>query len=202
MQASNLIFDVGNVLIRWSPLEIVKSFFPLEQNPHDLAVKIFKSQIWFDLNLGKLTEKEAILVYSQHLDLPASTVEALMAAVRESLIPLDGSFELLDELYHQGIPLYSITDNIVEIIDYLKKRYNFFDKFKGVVVSGEIGVLKPSPIIYQTLLDTYNLTPQECIFIDDLEKNILGAKEVGIHGIVFSDAQQCRQELRRLGVPV
>jgi putative hydrolase of the HAD superfamily len=181
---------------------VVKGFFPLEKDPQDLAIRIFKAPIWFDLNLGKLTEKEAIQAYSQFLDLPPSKIEELMDVVRESLIPLEGSFELLDELYEQGVPLYSITDNIVEIIDYLKKRYNFLHKFKGVIVSGEIGVLKPSPIIYQTLLEKYELIPQECIFIDDLEKNIIGAREVGIHGIVFSDAQQCRQELRRLGVHI
>jgi putative hydrolase of the HAD superfamily len=202
MKPNTVIFDIGNVLLRWSPLDVVKIFFPEDEFPHELAVKLFKSPIWFDLNLGKLTEKEAIEIYRQQLDLPKTNFEDLMMAVKESLIPLEGSIELLDELYGQGIPLYSITDNITEIIQFLKARYDFFQKFRGIVVSAEVGVMKPSPIIYRKLIDSHMLKPQESVFIDDLEKNIQGARDVGLQGIHFTDAAQCRLELRRLGLNV
>lgn len=202
MAVKNIVFDVGNVLLRWSPHDIVVNFFEGEKSPQELTLKLFKSPVWFDLNLGKLTVEETIEIYSQQLGIPKARLEDLMVAVMESLVPLEGSVELLDELHKQGIPLYSITDNVVEIMKFLRNRYDFFDKFSGVVVSGELGILKPSPLIYKHLLDSHLLDPKETVFIDDLEKNVKGAQELGLHGIQFTHADQCRSELRALGVLV
>jgi putative hydrolase of the HAD superfamily len=124
----------------------------------------------------------------------------MMDILKDSLIPLDGSFELLEEIYNLGIPLYSITDNVKEIVSFLKTKYNFFDKFIGVAISAHIGVLKPCEKIYQYLLDRYQLVPQDTVFIDDLHANVEGARMVGMKGIHFSDAASCRNELKRLGV--
>lgn len=202
MKIKNIVFDIGNVLLRWAPQDVVRTHFPHEPFPQELTTKIFKSPIWFDLNLGKLTEKEAVQIYSQQLALSDVKLEELLNAAKESLIPLEGSLELLDELYAQKIPLYSITDNVKEIMKFLKSRYDFFYKFSGIVVSADIGVLKPSAAIYQHLINSYHLIPQETVFIDDLVKNVQGAQEVGLHGIHFTDAAHCRIELRRLGVLV
>lgn len=59
----------------------------------------------------------------------------------------------------------------------------FFSLFKGIGVSGELGLLKPDPAIYQALLTAYNLDPKECIFIDDQPCNIAGAQACGIKAI-------------------
>lgn len=202
MQVNNVIFDIGNVLVRWSPLDVVKNFFPDDDSHQELTLKLFKSPVWFDLNLGKLTENEAIEIYSQQFNLPKAQFDELMMAVKQSLVPLEGSIELLEELHRKNVHLYSITDNIKEIMHYLKSRYDFLNKFKGIVVSAEVGVLKPSPVIYQQLIDNHDLKPAESVFIDDLEKNVQGAKDVGLHAIQFTNAERCRQDLRALGLDV
>ncbi|MBM3633457.1 MAG: HAD family phosphatase [Alphaproteobacteria bacterium] len=202
MTIKNIVFDVGNVLIKWSPQDIVRHFFNQERSSDELMLKLFKSSVWFDLNLGKLTEKEVIQIYKKQLGIPEETLENLMIAVRESLVPLEGSIELLEELYDQGYPLYSITDNVIEIVSYLKTRYDFFQKFSGIVVSGEIGALKPSPLPYKTLIESYSLVPEETLFIDDLDKNVMGAQAIGLKGMQFMNAAQCRLDLRDLGVNV
>ena len=200
MTIQNVVFDIGNVLLRWEPQEIVQAHFSDEPFPQELTAKIFKSPIWYDLNLGKLTEKEAIQLYSQQLAIPVAKLEMLMADIKESLTPIDGSLEFLDELHAQGTPLYSITDNVKEIMKFLKAQYSFFHKFSGIAVSAEIGVLKPSALIYQHLIDSYHLIPQETVFIDDLAKNVQGAQDIGLQGIHFTNAAHCRMELQRLGV--
>ncbi len=200
MAVQNIIFDIGNVLVQWAPQHVVQRFFPQEQSPDDLTRKLFKSPVWIDLNLGKLTEKEALQLYHQQLTIPLPTLEKLMIAVKESLMPVEGSFELLDELYRLHLPLYSITDNVKEIITYLKGRYDFFPKFLDMVVSAEVGALKPSAVIYKHLIDTHSLIPQQTVFIDDHLPNIQGAKDMGLQTIHFTTAAQCRAELKSLGV--
>jgi putative hydrolase of the HAD superfamily len=200
MTVKNIVFDVGNVLVKWAPDEITAKAFPGEPSPENLSQRIFKSPIWYDLNLGRLSEVESIKLYNQQLGISIGELEKMMDIVKDSLTPVEGSFELLEEVYRLGIPLYSITDNIKEIVSFLRTKYNFFDKFIGVVVSADIGILKPSEKIYQHLLDQYQLVPGHTVFIDDLFANVEGARRVGMQGIRFSDAAACRDELKRLGV--
>jgi putative hydrolase of the HAD superfamily len=192
----NIVFDIGNVLVKWSPSDIVETLFPEEPDKEALTLKIFKSPIWYDLNLGKLKIDEAIQLYKNELPSHSKQISSLFEVVKESLIPLKGSFELLQKIHETGRPLYSITDNINEIMVYLRARYSFWDKFKGVIVSAEEGVLKPNPQIYQTLLIRYGLVASDTLFLDDFEKNVIGAREVGMHAIQFTTAEACQKILQ------
>lgn len=119
-----------------------------------------------------------------------------MAYVKESLTPVKGSFQLLDNLYQSGVPLYCITDNVKEIVDYLKIKYDFWDKFIDVVVSADIGYLKPAEEIYLHLLKNNQLIPAETLFIDDHMPNVEGAKNVGMHAFQFTNAVACEDILK------
>lgn len=199
MKPKNIVFDIGNVLVKWAPKEVVVRLFPDYPDHDDLTLKLFKSPSWFDLNKGKLTEAEVIQTYGQQLGISISKLNELMDEIKESLTPMEGSFDLLEELCQAKIPLYSITDNVHEIVTFLKKRYTFFDKFIGVVVSADIGVLKPAKEIYQHLLITYHLKPEESIFFDDVQINVEGAQNVGMLGVQFTTAEACREELKNQG---
>ena len=61
-------------------------------------------------------------------------------------------------------------------------------------------VVKPEPEIYRLLIDRYGLKPEECVFLDDTEKNLPMAREFGIHTILFKDKEQAVEELKMLGV--
>jgi putative hydrolase of the HAD superfamily len=200
----NIIFDIGNVLVRWDPLTQVARFFPPPIDAVELTKKLFKSTEWFALNLGKITEAELIETYHQQLGIDKKVLSDLMQAVKDYMLPLPGSFELLKDLYQAGIPLYALTDSTQEIVKYLQQKYDFWRKFKGIVVSAEIGYMKPSPYIYQYLLNTYQLNPTETVFIDDYLPNIEGAKQVDLQAIQFENAKKCvadLQELNLLGWP-
>ncbi|MCL5874883.1 MAG: HAD-IA family hydrolase [Candidatus Dependentiae bacterium] len=67
----------------------------------------------------------------------------------------------------------------------LKKKFSkFFDLFDGVVISGDVGMLKPDPAIYSAIIEKFNLDPQETVFIDDRPENIAAAQEQGLYGIL------------------
>ena len=198
MAIKNIVFDVGNVLVRWDRELIIKKAFPHRNDYGLLAEAIFKHETWFSVNKGHLTEAQAILEYQKRLSLDHAALESMMQIAKESLIPVEGSFELLEQLHQQHYALYALTDNTHEFMRYLKSKYDFWDKFKGIVVSANLGYLKPSPEIYDYLLNTFNLIPTETIFIDDLLVNIEGAQAKGIHGIQFQNSEQCFIELQAL----
>jgi putative hydrolase of the HAD superfamily len=200
MVIKNVVFDIGNVLLKWDPKAVVTELFPEHPNPQELTYALFKSEVWMDLNRGLITQNEAILIYNNSLAIEKSKLEKLMYRVKDSLTPLEGSLELLDKLYKNGIPLYSITDNVHEIMAHLKSKYDFWDKFSGVVVSAELGILKPSAEIYRNLLQQYKLTPAETLFIDDHLPNVEGAKQVGMHALQFTNAKECEKTLIKEGL--
>jgi putative hydrolase of the HAD superfamily len=200
MAIKNIVFDVGNVLVRWDPLAVVAKMFPGEADPHKLTQQIFKSEAWHDLNRGKISEIALIKQYHQQMGIELKHLEMLMVAIKESLKPLPGSFELLEDLYQAQFSLYALTDNTHEIMAHLRKQYNFWNRFRGVVVSADVGSLKPEPAIYRYLLDTYQLNPAETLFMDDLPANVAGAEAVGITGICFQSLPQCLQDLHAHGV--
>lgn len=197
MQIKNVIFDIGNVLVRWAPEEVIKSIFPDADPAH--FVKQMRS-LWIDLNLGKLTEAEALFAFQNQLGISEQEVLTLMLRLKTSQTPIAGSLELLKKLYIAKVPLYSITDNVREIIDYHKLNSEFLQYFRGVVVSADVGVLKPDQKIYRHLLDTYNLVPQESVFIDDVQINVDGALAVGMHSFQFKDSKDCLIKLIEMGV--
>ena len=117
MQIKNVIFDIGNVLVRWAPEEVVKSIFP-DADP-TYFIKQMRS-LWIDLNLGKLTEIESLSAFANQLGISEQEVLTLMLRLKTSQTPVAGSLELLKKLHMARIPLYSITDNVKEIVEYHK----------------------------------------------------------------------------------
>ena len=59
------------------------------------------------------------------------------------------------------------------------------EEFEGIVVSADLHIIKPDARIYRYLLDTYHLNPEECLFLDDVEANVEGAKAVGMQSLRF-----------------
>jgi epoxide hydrolase-like predicted phosphatase len=72
------------------------------------------------------------------------------------------------------------------------------DAFHHLIISSEVGLMKPSPEIYQFALETVGFAPEETVFIDDFIENVEGARAVGIHGILFTDPQQAKTSLKEL----
>jgi putative hydrolase of the HAD superfamily len=201
MPIKNIIFDVGNVLVRWDPASAVAKVFPEHEVPA-IMTNVFQAEPWRALNRGDITEEELIELCNENYGMTREQAKNLMQAIRESLIPVPGGQELLHNLYTAGYNLYALTDNTHNILAYLKQRYDFWPKFKGIVSSADVRYLKPSPHMYQTLINTYNIIPEESVFLDDLEHNIVGAKLHGIHGIQFFTADQARTELEKMRIDI
>ncbi|TET06052.1 HAD family phosphatase [Candidatus Dependentiae bacterium] len=95
----------------------------------------------------------------------------------------DGA-ELVQKCIKYGHKVFILSNMDAESFDVLCRQYpDFFDLFDGVVVSAKVHLIKPDPAIFRYLLDTYQLDPQETVFIDDQEENVKAAETVGIHAI-------------------
>ncbi|MBC3622132.1 HAD family phosphatase, partial [Vibrio metschnikovii] len=69
VNVKNIVFDIGNVVVRWAPLEIIRLTFDESCSAEDKAKSIFQSETWLSLNKGQLTENEAKAQYKETLGL-------------------------------------------------------------------------------------------------------------------------------------
>jgi 2-haloacid dehalogenase len=89
-----------------------------------------------------------------------------------------------------------------ELFALSRDRYDFWDAFEGIVLSGEERVNKPDPRIYEILFERYAITPQKAVFLDDSLPNVEASRALGMRAIHFTDAVAARPQLREMGVEV
>ncbi|WCE30920.1 HAD family hydrolase [Vibrio sp. SCSIO 43137] len=196
----NIVFDIGNVVVRWSPLEIVKLTFGDNEPIEEQAKAIFQSETWLSLNKGVISADDAKAQYQKNLGLTELECERLFYYVKQTQILIFGSVQLIKRCKSAGYNVFALTDNVHEIVSHLKETYKFWNLFDGATVSAEVGLLKPQAEIYRSLLSQYDLEASETVFIDDMPYNVEGAESVGIAAIQFKNTTQCEQALKSLGV--
>jgi putative hydrolase of the HAD superfamily len=203
-QIKNIVFDIGNVLVRWDPQGIVKAAFALEDDAvHARWQALFvEPDIWRALNRGEHTEDGAKRAFVDAGHCTEAEVEALFEALYASLQLIEDTPPLMERLKAAGYRLFALTDNVREIVAHLSDRHEWWALFEGVSNSAEIGCLKPDPRIYRHLLDTNGLVAEETVFLDDMPGNVEGARAIGMHAFVFTDAAQAERDLRSLGVAI
>ncbi|PNH90659.1 HAD family hydrolase [Vibrio diazotrophicus] len=202
VEVKNVVFDIGNVVVRWSPLEIIRLTFGDNNAVEEKAKSIFQSETWLRLNKGQITENDAKAQYKEALGLTELECERLFYYVKQTQILIHGSVDLIKRCKSAGLNVLALTDNVHEIVSHLKNTYTFWELFDGAIVSADVGLLKPQPEIYQTLLSQYELKASQTVFIDDMPYNVKGAESVGIAAIQFENVSQCEQALRSLGVQI
>jgi len=79
----------------------------------------------------------------------------------------------------------------------LTHRWKIADAFDAIIVSAEEGVIKPDPGIYRVALERLAVAPEETLFIDDVEENVVGARAVGMQALRFESAAQAMEEVSR-----
>lgn len=194
----NVIFDLGGVVFDWNPDHIVSRVQPVPELRAALKAALFGHADWRLFDRGTLTEPELIERLQLRLGATRQEVDAILDAVRNSLVEKPETIKLMRTLQGQGTPLYCLSNMPASIYTHLRQRHHFWDAFSGIVISGEVQMMKPEPEVFMHLLAKFGLRAEETVFVDDLLSNIESAKQVGLHAVWFKDAAQCRRELDQI----
>ncbi|MET1111438.1 MAG: HAD family phosphatase [Allosphingosinicella sp.] len=198
---TSVIFDVGNVLYGWDP-----ESFLARQLPEDEARLRFIEDVdlwsWHDTLDGGRPFDEAAAELSEKFPDYAAHISAWGDRFGETITdPIRGVHALVGELDARGVPLFAITNFSADFWPPFRSREDsFFRRFRDIVVSGEVKLLKPDPAIYFLALDRFGLKPEEALFVDDRRINVEGAEAVGLRGHLFTDAEDLRRRLEREGL--
>ena len=161
---------------------------------------LFHGPLWKSLNRGELTQQEAEWAYQAQFGLSAEETKRLFFHIMDHLEAIDGTEEIAHRLRKAGYRVFALSDNVHEIVAYLKTRHQFWRAFEGAVTSAEIGILKPDPAIFRHAIEKYNLLAEETVFFDDVEANLDGACSTGMEARIFTTPSQCVEDLQALGL--
>lgn len=201
MQITTVVFDIGNVLIRWHPDRAIARHLP----DREAALAWLDRVGFYDWNLEQdrgRTLAEALPILSARHPEAADYLHDYAGQFAETIRePIAGTWALAERLAAQGTPLHAITNWSAELFPVARALYPRLDTLFGVtVVSGDERVIKPDPAIYRALLDRAGVAAAECLFIDDSAKNVAGAQAVGMAAHHFTDPAGLEAALRGHGL--
>ncbi len=200
----NIVFDMGRVLIEWSPEVIVAREGLSDADSALLLREVFRCGEWAAMDHGWMSQEEGFRRICKRL--PARLHESARRCVfdwwKDELVPIPGMAELVREVKRLGYGVYLLS-NATSVLSEYFPRIPGSECFDGRIVSADVKLLKPQPEIYEALYQRYGLDPAECFFIDDNLLNVDGAWLTGMNATVFfGDMQRLRRELNEVGVPV
>jgi len=195
----NVIFDVGGVLLDWNPGRVLQGFYADASERERMKQLIFHHADWLELDRGAMAEDVLLQRIAERAGRPVPELNGLFEVVRDSLHPKQDTVALLGSLSARGVPLYCLSNMPSKIYATLSQRFDFWQHFDGIVISGDIRMVKPEPAIFRHLLERYGLRAGDTVFVDDLPANVEAAQRLGLHGIVFENAAQCELALQSHG---
>ena len=203
MTVDAVVFDLGNVLISWDPHPAIAKGVGREQATRFLADQGFDFMAWNRTqDAGRSWDGGEEVAVKSHPHWEGA-IRAYRANFGESMIgAIEDNVQILRELHAAGVPLYGLTNWSEELFPVARHRFDFLDLFDDIIVSGEEGVAKPDPGIFQILRDRIGHALVGCVFIDDNLDNIEAAGEAGLDAILFTDTGHLREDLLVRGLPL
>lgn len=194
-----VIFDLGGVLIDWDPRHLYRKLFAGDEAAMEHFLATVCTHEWNRCqDAGRSFEEGARLLKAEHPD-KSDLIDAYGARFDEMMAgPITGSVEILAELRDRSTPLYALTNFSAETYAPARERFEFLSWFRGILVSGEVKMIKPDPGIFQLLIERFAIDPEGAVYIDDVEANGTAAQAFGIHAIQFTTPTALRTELVQL----
>ncbi len=197
-----VLFDLGNVLIRWDPRNHYRDRFETEAQMEAFLTEVATNAWNHEMDLGKPFAQaiaERTMLFPEHAALlsewKSGWERMLGGAIEESVA-------LLADLKAAGYRVAALTNWSAETFPVARARYPFLGWFEDIVISGVEGIAKPDPEMFALALRRTGFVAERTVFIDDNLPNVIGARAAGMHTIHFASPQQCRTALQALGVRV
>ena len=198
----NIIFDLSEVIISgYRGIEeiVLESQYGTFENQKLLENEaeldsMRENEFFLNLLRGKLTEEEYLNHVLRNKNWNVS-IEQLKVIIRSNLNrPVEGTIEIVKELKGK-YQLILLSDHAREWMKYIEEKNKDLKLFDQKIFSYDIGAVKSDKQTFHIVLEQTGIVADETLFIDDYEKNVKNAEAVGIHGIVFKNAEQLRKIL-------
>lgn len=189
----NLVFDMGNVLVNYEADRVCRYYIKEEEKISRISTSVFVSPEWMLLDLGVISEEEALKRMQARL--PSEEEKALAEKCFwdwhiYNMWKAEGMEELIKRLNELGFGIYLCSNASVRLLTCYKTVIPGIEYFDGILFSGAEKCMKPQREIYERLFSRFSLVPEECFFIDDQQLNVQGAMDCGMRGYVYDGSRE------------
>lgn len=196
----NIIFDVGQVLVKYDWETYLDSFgFPKEERDK-IAEVVFQSNTWNERDRSSETEQYYVDQMVKAAPEYEKDIREVMRRSDETIEKTDYAETWVRYLKDKGYHVYILSNYATDTLERTEEKLAFLKYVDGAVFSCQVKQIKPEPEIYKTLLGRYHLDPEKSVFLDDRAENCEAARKQGIHAIQFKSFKQAAAELGKLGV--
>jgi 2-haloacid dehalogenase len=200
-----VIFDLGNVLVRWDPRFLYRRLFPDTEDGRAAMERFLSEIVPLDpfnrrIDLGEDIAALCEEVVAAHPEIDPMLIRAYNTHKHEMWGgTIDDTVNIHAALRGAGVPCFALS-NWGQDFALAERTYPVLSEFDGRVISQDEGFVKPDPAIFEILLSRFNLRAEECLFIDDNAANIVAANELGFITHRFTHPIRLRAHLDGLGV--
>lgn len=196
MAISALVLDLGNVLVfHDNVLLFARLAERFGVSPEDLKARL-EGGLWDRVNRGQLPGDALRVELVRRLGVEVSPEEFFALWCCHFTVHEEMVAEVERLLGQKRLVLLSNTHDLH--VRWCQERVPLLHRFDALVLSCEVGLVKPEPGIYQRALDAAKVAPEEAVFFDDVERFARAAEAVGMHGRVFTTVAQFRADLAAL----
>ena len=184
---------MGRVIVGIDTVSLGNFFNITEKDPNITIQKIMSDNLMLKFNSGKIAPEQfhKSLCNKYNLRVNYSEFKKIWCSIFK---PMPDTEQLLRQL-HGNLPLGILSDTDILHWNYLIDKYPILNIFPKPTLSFEIGTTKPSPEAYIAAAKNIDAELHNCLFIDDLEKNVAGARSIGMDSIHFKGIKELREEL-------
>jgi putative hydrolase of the HAD superfamily len=198
-----VVFDVGGVIVRWQPLQLMREHLPMVAADEAYA-QVFQSWApdadWLAFDRGTVEPEALAERIARRTGYPGAAIESLIGAIGAHLEPMPDSVALLARVRAAGHPLGLLSNMPRPYADHLEAAHECFGWFDHRAWSGRLGWVKPDRAFFDHLLAQLEVEPSQAVFIDDHIGHVEAARRYGWSAVHFENAAQTEKDLRALGV--
>ena len=194
----NIVFDIGNVLMKWNPEGIYKTLFDKDDYYDHPLSNIVGGEVWLEMDKGTIELNTAIEKLSELYKPYGREIDKFIREAPHYIYPLTKSVECALKYKENGYNIFLLSNFPEYAFKIIRSKYNFFNQFHGEIISFNVKAIKPNRDIYEILLSEYNLEPENTLFIDDIKENIAAAEKLNIKGLHLTKDTDLNLELKSI----
>jgi glucose-1-phosphatase len=197
-----IIFDYGRVIGHFDHRRTAEKLAPFSRRSEEEILEyLYPEELEHDFEDGSLSTHDFLRVVRDQLRLSCPT-ETVRAAVADIFWPNAEVCSLIPRLVPRYRLILGSNTNAIHAERFLRLSADVLKHFHGLVLSHEVGVRKPARAFFEHCVRLADQPAAACLFIDDLETNIAGARATGLQTILYHGQATLEAELKELGVEI